>query len=140
MHKRHQQHHELKATVHKSIATHFTKLAGHFKKTEVSEAEKDAHAILEALSSEHDTLWQEHSDLAHYHEQQMEACSKAADGDLNKIQPTSVSAVAPDRPNIRAVPRHGQQPLPASTPETDEMAKMMGFGEHMHTEESSLRT
>jgi hypothetical protein len=112
MHKRHQQHHELKATVHKTMATHFKKLAGHFTKTEVTEAEKDAHGTLEALSNEHDTLWQEHSDLAEYHEQQMEACSKAMDSDLNKLIPTQVSGVTPERP--RAIPRHGQPAVPAA--------------------------
>jgi hypothetical protein len=64
------------------------------------------------------------------HEKAMTMCAKADESDdLNKsgtvadlvkrltalentVQPTNVSAVAPDRFGLRAVPRYGQQPIP----------------------------
>jgi hypothetical protein len=125
MHARHQEHHELKAKIHKKMAGHFETLGKHFQKTTATEAERDAAATLAALSSEHESLWQEHSDLAAYHQEQLKACEKAADSDLNKLVPTSVSAVAPNRPGLTMVPRAGEQPVPARPAVPEQFAHLV---------------
>ena len=40
-------------------------------------------------------------------------CDKAESDELDKVAPLGVSAFAPPREGIRAVPRSGQRPIPA---------------------------
>ena len=101
-------HHQKKTEHHAKMASHFAKLAKHLGKTETTEAAKDSKGILEALASEHEEMSQHHAGQVEHHNAQVEACMKADAGDLNKLVPTSVSAVTP---GVRAVPRPGQQPV-----------------------------
>lgn len=112
LHKREAQHHVHKAAHHAAVGEHYQKLAGHIGKSETTEASKDSAGILAELASLHESLSAEHTSMSAHHHEMMEECSKAADGDLNKLVPTQVSAITPDRPGIRAVPRAGQQPIP----------------------------
>ena len=129
-------HHAKKVAFHASAADHFKKVAAHIGKTEVSEATKDSKGILEALASMHEEQSQEHAGMAEFHTDCGEKCMKAADGDLDKLAPTSVSAVAPTRPT--AVLRPGMQPI--ATNGADDFSKIFGLNpEDEHTEETSLR-
>lgn len=85
----------------------------------------------EQLAQEHDAVADHHSDLAKAHKARMAAhadgaaaCSKAADSEgLEKLVPTSVSAIAP----IKAVPRTGQREIlgpVAVDPQFEEMTKI----------------
>jgi hypothetical protein len=57
----------------------------------------------------HKTAAAHHDAAAAAHETMLDECQKAADADLTKLVPTSVSAVVPNR--VVAVPRPGQQPV-----------------------------
>jgi len=127
------------AAFHSSSAEHLHKLAGHYKKTEMTEAEKDAHGAIEALAAQHEERSAQKSGMSAYHTDCAEKCSKADDGDLSKLIPTSVSAVAPNRPGITAVPRAGSPPLPVRDP-NDPFVKIIGIDEEsQHAPEPSLR-
>jgi len=117
-------HHAAKTAFHATAAEHFKKLAGHLGKSETTEAGKDSKQILETLAGMHEEQSQEHAGMATFHHESMEACAKAADGDLNKLVPTSVSAVTPTRPGITAVPRAGAQPIPEKIPVPEEFEKL----------------
>jgi hypothetical protein len=132
-------HHDHKAAHHKAIAGHYHKLASSLGKAEVTEAQADSKATLEAMAGMHEVTSQNHADRAEYHRDCAEKCRKAMNAaDLNKLVPTSVSAIAPDRPNIRAVLRPGQREFPANT--APELSKIIGVGdEFMHSEEQSVR-
>jgi hypothetical protein len=84
------------------------------------EFHKSAAAAHEAAAAQHDEMCNE--------------CSKAADGDLNKIVPDGVSRVTPNGPGIRMVLRAGQQEPPA-VPLAPQFAK---FLETEDSEEESL--
>lgn len=64
---------------------------------QVHAALKAAKNMLEARASEHDGYREE--------------CQKAIVADMNKLQPTNISAVVPDAPGVKAVPRAGQRPV-----------------------------
>jgi hypothetical protein len=50
---------------------------------------------------------------SNYHGEQVEACKKALDAEMNKLVPSNVSAIVPDLPaDIRRVPRTGQPKVP----------------------------
>jgi hypothetical protein len=138
MHKRMAAHHTVTAASHASRASHFNKLAAHLGKTEMTEAQKDSAAILEALAQLHEEQGQEHTAMASFHKDSAEKCSKAADGDLNKIVPDRVSAVTPDRPAIRPVLRHGQREIEMSVEPA--LEKVLGSNPaDWDVEEPSLR-
>lgn len=61
---------------------------------------------------------------AEHHRDAAAKCNKAAVDELNKLVPTDISAVAPDRPGIRSVPRPGQPELPAK-PNVDEQFRKL---------------
>ncbi|MCU1317253.1 MAG: hypothetical protein JWN63_2575 [Candidatus Acidoferrum typicum] len=122
-HKRQSAHHAGKAAFHATAAEHFKKLAGHIGKSETTEASEDSKGILAALAAMHEEQSQEHAGMGGFHAEQMEECSKAADGDLNKLVPTRISAVAPTPPGVRAVPRAGQ-PAPENITVPEEFAKL----------------
>ena len=138
LHRREAQYHTAKAGRHAAVGSHYQKLASALGKAEVSEAQKDTAAILEALAAVHQEESQEHAGMAKFHADCGEKCMKAADGDLNKLVPTSVSAVAPTRPGITPVLRPGQRELPANM--DPQISKILGTDpEDWHTEETSLR-
>jgi hypothetical protein len=63
------------------------------------------HSTDKALSAIHDRA-------ASAHEAMCDECSKAADGDLNKLVPSPITNVTPDRrPTITPVPRTGARPV-----------------------------
>jgi len=110
------EHHMRKSEHHKSMASHFEKLASHFSKSGAAEREKETKGICDALAGEHEEMSQHHAEMAEYHSAQMEECSKAADGDLQKrnldaIVPDGVHRVTPTPPSVRAVPRAGMAPI-----------------------------
>lgn len=59
----------------------------------------------------HEAAGAEHANMADWHSEQADACSKAMDSDLNKLQPlpTGFRRVAPTAPI--AVPRAGGPPI-----------------------------
>jgi hypothetical protein len=67
-----------------------------------------------------------HREYADYHRSAALKCSKAMEGDLNKLVPDEISGVTPDRPGIRAIPRAGQRELP-STPVSPEFEKLVAI-------------
>jgi hypothetical protein len=71
-----------------------------------------------------------HQKALDYHTAKMEECSKAIISDMNKVQPTLVSAVAPDAPGIKAVPRAGQRPIEEAKPQVEaQFAKLVAVDE-----------
>jgi hypothetical protein len=74
-----------------------------FEKAEMDDAHRGFHEASAAA----------HEDAADTHDQMCQDCEKAMDAaDLNKIQPTQVSAIASPNPaNVRMVPRAGM-PVP----------------------------
>jgi hypothetical protein len=90
-----------------------------------------------ALHKAHSADWREY---AGSQRAAAEKCEKGADAtDLNKLLPTQVSVIAPDRSNIRTVLRPGQREIQANV--TPELEKIIGINEEsMHAEqELSLR-
>ena len=109
--------HAASVTSHQKRALQFNKLAGHYAKTETTEAEKDTKAILEALADLHQEMSVEHGKMADFHKSAAESCAKVADGELEKLVPMRVSAVAPDVPaGVRAVIRTGSRTMPTEEP------------------------
>src|SRR5579862_6672240 len=72
-----------------------------------------------------------HEQAADQHDQMCEECQKVIASDLQKLQPTLVSAVAPDAPGVRAVPRAGQRPIEEATkPQVEaQFAKLVAVDE-----------
>jgi hypothetical protein len=138
LHDRMTEHHVKKAASHAARATHFKKLAGQIQKTETTEATRDSQALLEALAALHEEMSQEHTDMATFHQDSKEACEKATIDQLDKLVPTNISVVAPQKPTITPVPRAGSKPFPSAVP--TEMTKILGLNqEDLHTEETSLQ-
>jgi hypothetical protein len=55
-----------------------------------------------------------HAGAANWHDNAFAECSKAAEGDMNKVVPTGVSVVHSAAPEgITGVPRTGSRPMPA---------------------------
>jgi hypothetical protein len=119
--------------VHNRLAKHHAAVAGHYQdlaaciaKASNDEATKDSKCALEGLAREHEDMAQFHADCS-------ERCAKAADADMNKMLPTSISAVVPDHPSVRAIPRFGQKSVPGS-PNVDPLfARLV---EHPDTEQN----
>lgn len=106
---------------HESIATHHRTM---------SKCHGDAMGKAVAGNPEHEFhkgARAAHDAAADAHDQMCQECMKVTGDELNKntadlvkrlehlentIQPTRVSAVAPNAPGVRAVPRAGQQPIP----------------------------
>jgi hypothetical protein len=111
---------------------HKTYHGHHAEKTQIhadhAEAHKAMMATLEKGSAEHDyhktkhelhkATSESHATLRDYHKGCME---KAAADEMNKVQPTGISAVTPTR--VTAVPRNGQ-PVPAKVNVDPEFQKM----------------
>jgi len=126
-HKTYHTHNEQKAQIHADHAeAHKIMLDHHEEGTPGHNHHKTKHSL-------HKREEAVHAALAAYHEGEMK---KTAAGELNKadgsapgledavravflkmfgnaLVPTAVSAVTPNRPGITAVPRAGQQPIPA---------------------------
>jgi len=71
------------------------------------------------------------ADMHEAHQAFHSECAKAAHAaDLAKAVPTNVSAVAPDAPGIRAVPRAGQRPIEEAKPQVEaQFAKLVAVDE-----------
>jgi hypothetical protein len=142
------EHHVAKAKHHSAKVEHHHQLGekygslGTFHKAKHDGA--DPATIFSAIAEAHAATAEEHSDMSQEHGDMAEACiklaktlaetttgewsRKAAMGDdLDKLVPTAVSAVAPNRPGITAVPRAGMQPLPTAA-ENPLYAKVFGAG------------
>jgi hypothetical protein len=97
----------------------------------MGKADDPHHGFHKSAKNEHEAAAQVHDDLCN-------ECAKAADGDLNKLVPHQVSAVAPDRPSITPVLRNGMRPLPAAA--QPDLSKLLGLDpEDLHVEEKSLQ-
>ena len=111
-HQKAQEHHTALAEHHLGLAGHFKKLAAHLGKAEFG---KDVTETLEAISAGHEQAHVAHADFANFHGEKCEECEKAISvDDLNKLAPTSVSAVVPTHKNT-LVPRAGQRDPGAGT-------------------------
>jgi hypothetical protein len=150
-HKVYHTHHDKKATVHAGhAAAHKAMMDDHEEGTPEHTYHKTKHAL-------HKAAHESHVVVRDYHKACME---KAAGDEMNKsdspvpasleshvrailvkmlgdtLVPTAVSAVAPSRPGIIAVPRAGEQPVPARLNVPEQFQKMV---EVEHTDEPSLR-
>lgn len=63
----------------------------------------------------HKSAMAAHNAAADHHDQMCEECQKVIASDLQKVQPTLVSAVTPTAPGVRAVPRAGQRSIEEAT-------------------------
>jgi hypothetical protein len=71
-----------------------------------------------------------HEQAADHHDQMCEECQKVIASDLQKLQPTNVSAVAPTAPGVTAVPRAGQRPIEEAKPVVEaQFAKLLTVDE-----------
>ena len=53
---------------------------------------------------------------------------------MNKLQPTNISAVVPDAPGVRAVPRAGQRSVEEAKPQVEaRFAKLVAVDEEKRT-------
>jgi hypothetical protein len=112
-------HHAGMEKLHRSIAAVHS---GLHKESGVTGDEDSPNA---QLAAHHDGLADMHKAHAAHHSSMMEAYAKTVESDdLNKLLekisekigdrlvPTQVSAVLPNRPGVTLVPRGGQQPVP----------------------------
>jgi hypothetical protein len=106
LHKNAAAHHSFKEKHHRSLATHYGKLAKMHKAEDV-----DTAGIYEGVSSEHAGLADHHAAQAEFHSGQMEECEKAVASELNKLIPDRISGVTPPAFGSRAVPRTGQREI-----------------------------
>jgi hypothetical protein len=103
--------HERAAADHTTMAKCFSKLAGYSKaaKSEMKDGEP-MMGLGECLT----TIANTHEAAAAFHKEAMSECMKAAEADMNKLVPSSVSMIAPEtNSGVRAVLRAGQQPITA---------------------------
>ncbi len=139
-HKTYHTHNEQKAQIHADHAeAHRTMMDHHEEGTPGHNHHKTKHSL-------HKREEAVHAALAAYHEGEMKKTAadelNKADGSApayledavravflkmfgNTLQPTAVSAVTPDNPRIRAVPRNGQQPIPAAPNVEPQFAKLV---------------
>jgi hypothetical protein len=79
-----------------------------------------------------------HDAAAAMHDGMCEECSKATESDLNKLVPTNVSTIAPDRPTVRPVLRYGSPAIPVGV--AVDFTRIIGSDEEsMDSPELSLR-
>jgi len=139
----------LKSEVHLADAEHHDAMAktknnqaGHFRAM-VKEAgmTADGQSSHGKMAAELDHEASLHEAHAAHHRSAADKCAqaeKAAADQLNKLQPTNVSGIAPERPTIRPVIRTGGAPL--QTGKIDPvLAKIAGLSEtDMNWDEESL--
>jgi hypothetical protein len=116
--------HQHAAEHHGELAECYGKIAGFGKTGKSDMKDKDGESLAECLQKIADT----HEAAAEFHRGMMEECSKVASDDLNKgtsellkrleqlegqVVPSRISGVAPENPNVRAVPRFGAREIPA---------------------------
>jgi hypothetical protein len=108
-------HHAEMSVSHRALSEHFAKCASMSK---VKQADESASDLLQACADAHSHAANSHDAQAEYHKSAMEACQKAqqaADLEKNRVEPTRVSGVAPDRTGtLTAVPRTGARPMPVT--------------------------
>lgn len=109
-HREAEQHHLTMSKHHDALATAMHGLAKSFSKA-AKDDENEHSKKFSALARAHEGAVAEHQRLAEFHGEQKEACAKAAEGDLAKLVPSSVSRITPDNPQFRVVPRAGQRPI-----------------------------
>lgn len=94
--------------LHRTEGAYHQKAAIRLRKRAAKEEDKNRKAELEDEANEHDQMAIHHRDM-------MEKCEKATDAedqDLNKLQPSPISAITPNAPaGIRPVLRVGQPNL-----------------------------
>jgi hypothetical protein len=111
--------HRRSAEHHKSLAGHFETLSKYMAKA----GARDSKGTLDALAAEH---W----DMAEFHADCAERCTKAANDDMNKRTPWPEG--------LSAIPRVGQPPLRRSSIDP-ELSKIIGVDSADHdNEEMSL--
>lgn len=109
-----QSFHTAAASHHTTMAKSHTRLATHYGKATEMEGNKD-------LAAEHKAMADSHATMAEHH---LSMCKTVGD-DLNKLIPDNVSAVIPEFPGLRAVPRYGQRPIPEVANVAPEFAKLV---------------
>lgn len=111
--------------IHEMLASHFGKAHdAHMVALEGESLGSSAHTF-------HKTMGQHCLDAKNDHVGEMEDCAKASRDEMakrgNELVPSGVSIVAPDRPNIRAVPRYGQSEVKMTV--APELVKILGLDE-----------
>ena len=117
-------------TAHAAMAEHHRNMASCHGEA-MGKADDPHHAFHKSAKAEHEAAAQTHDDMCN-------ECAKAAESDLNKIQPLphGFSRVAPTH---TPVPRTGAPPLQVPAVD-DEFSKALGLdAAEWHTEEESLR-
>jgi hypothetical protein len=106
-------------TAHAAIAAHHRAMVSCHQSAMSKEAVAGdpMHEFHKSAAAAHETAATQHDEMCN-------ECSKAADGDLNKIVPDGVSKVTPNAPGIRMVPRAGQQ-VPPAVPLAPQFAKFL---------------
>jgi hypothetical protein len=110
--------HETFAEHHRAMSKHHSAAMG--KESDQKEFHKAAAAAHDAAADAHESMCNE--------------CAKAIESDLNKLIPTAISGVTPDRPRITAVPRYGQPQPPVSV--LPEFEKVFGLSERPRARKS----
>lgn len=115
-------HHIVKSKHHLALHEEFSKLAEHFGKSALGDAHPEAGECLKNIAALHQSAAAHHTAQAQRHIEHAKAVPgnathKAAgmdNGDTVEPLPAGLARVAPDVPFLRAIPRHGMQPLPAA--------------------------
>ena len=105
-----QKAHDRMAANHTEMATRHERLSKYFASMGKA-ALADGGTTFDAIADEHATIAKTHASMAKFHKESADACAKAVEADLAKLQPDSISSVTPsDVPpfGIRAIPRPGQ--------------------------------
>lgn len=116
LHKNAAEHHLFKEKHHRSLATHYGKLAKMGKAEGV-----DTAGVYDGISDSHAGLADHHAAQAEFHTAAMQECEKAVTAELNKLVPDRISGLTPTAPafgsGVRPVLRSGQRDFSAAKPE-----------------------
>jgi hypothetical protein len=108
LHKNAAQHHLFKEKHHRSLATHYGKLAKMHKAEGV-----DTAGVYDGISDEHASLADHHAAQEEFHTTAMQECEKAISAELGKLVGDRISSVTPTAPafgsSVRPVLRAGQR-------------------------------
>lgn len=126
------------------LATHKAAHAHHTEMIAAHETALDKAAAVEPKDGPHSTFHKtaiaSHTKMRDHHATQIADCEKAVVASLEKVMPlpTGLTTLAPSRPRVTAVPRHGSPAIPANA--VADFTKIIGVDEEsMHSEELSLQ-
>ncbi|HLZ52109.1 MAG TPA: hypothetical protein VKP61_15285 [Candidatus Acidoferrum sp.] len=126
------------------LATHKAAHVHHNEMIAAHSAALEKAAAVEPTGGPHTTFHKAgvatHTKMRDHHAAQIADCEKAVGDGLEKAMPLPIglSTIAPTRPTVVAVPRHGQPQVPVGA--ATDLTKIIGIDdESMHAEELSLQ-